>query len=165
MTSANTHPANHGFLPHNGYATITEFIDATMSTVGMGVGLASFLAIYGAAIDGSGTAWSIGGTPFGVGAKGGNGITNSHVSNANPESMLSEGERRFELERDRSRIEFRAIWLTTCVQNKWGPIVAVLIREDELTVSPDTRVTSPPCVQICTNSATTTRSEHSSSNN
>lgn len=69
--------ANHGFLPHNGYATAAQFIDATMSVVGMGIGLASFLAVYGSAINGNGFAWSIGGTPVGGQSKG-NGISNSH---------------------------------------------------------------------------------------
>lgn len=76
--------ANHGFLPHDGYATITQFLDATMTVVGMGPLLASFLAVLGASIDGSGTAWSIGGTPKSV-PEGltnlvgtGNGISGSH---------------------------------------------------------------------------------------
>lgn len=69
--------ANHGFLPHNGYANAQQFIDATMSVVGMGIGLASFLAVYGSAINGNGVAWSIGGTPAGGQSKG-NGISNSH---------------------------------------------------------------------------------------
>lgn len=55
--------ANHGFLPHNGYATITQFIEATNSVVGMGVQLAAFLAVLGAGIDGDGISWSIHGTP------------------------------------------------------------------------------------------------------
>lgn len=74
--------ANHGFLPHNGYATISQFIDATTNVVGMGLDLAGFLAVFGAVIDGDGTAWSIGGTPGpGVGgplAGQGNGISGSH---------------------------------------------------------------------------------------
>ncbi|EME80568.1 uncharacterized protein MYCFIDRAFT_50025 [Pseudocercospora fijiensis CIRAD86] len=74
--------ANHGFLPHNGYATITQFIDATMNVVGMGPVLAGFLAVLGATIDGDGTSWSIGGTP-GAGIGGplssqGHGISGSH---------------------------------------------------------------------------------------
>ena len=74
--------ANHGFLPHNGYATIAQFVDATTNVVGMGAGLAAFLAAFGAAIDGDGTAWSIGGTPPAsiagpLGAQG-NGISGSH---------------------------------------------------------------------------------------
>jgi len=69
--------ANHGFLPRNGYATISQFVDATTKVVGMGPDLAGFLAVFGAAIDGSGTAWSIGGTPApGVGL--GNGLSGSH---------------------------------------------------------------------------------------
>ncbi|KAK4505134.1 hypothetical protein PRZ48_003097 [Zasmidium cellare] len=74
--------ANHGFLPHNGYATITQFIDATTQVVGMGPDLAGFLAVFGAVIDGDGLSWSIGGTPpAGVGgplAGQGNGISGSH---------------------------------------------------------------------------------------
>lgn len=73
--------ANHGFLPRNGYATITQFLDATENVVGMGVDLAAFLAVFGAVIDGSGLAWSIGGTPPASIAGllgGGNGISGSH---------------------------------------------------------------------------------------
>lgn len=74
--------ANHGFLPHNGYATTQQFIDATTEVVGMGPILAGFLSILGSAIDGSGTAWSIGGTPgAGIGgllAQDGNGLIGSH---------------------------------------------------------------------------------------
>ena len=74
--------ANHNFLPHNGYATIQQFIDTTSEVVGMGADLAAFLAVYGAAVDGDGTSWSIGGTP-GPGVGGplsglGNGISGSH---------------------------------------------------------------------------------------
>lgn len=74
--------ANHGFLPHNGYATIPQFIDATTKSVGMGPILAVFLAVLGASLDGDGTSWSIGGTPGpGIGgplARFGNGISGSH---------------------------------------------------------------------------------------
>lgn len=49
--------ANHGFLPRNGYATITQYIEATTQVVGMGPNLALFLSTLGAAVDGSGTAW------------------------------------------------------------------------------------------------------------
>ena len=74
--------ANHGFLPHNGYATITQFISATTEVVGMGPNLAAFLAALGASIDGDGLAWSIGGTPT-VAQAGplghlGHGISGSH---------------------------------------------------------------------------------------
>lgn len=92
--------ANHGFLPHNGYATIDQFVDVTMNVVGMGrkserhpltetmtdivpfaANLALFLSAYGAVIDGSGLAWSIGGTPTRAQAgllPGGNGLSGSH---------------------------------------------------------------------------------------
>jgi hypothetical protein len=71
--------ANHNFLPHNGYATIEQFIDATNSVAGMGTGLGRVLAAYGAVMAGSGVAWSIGGKPTAAQAiNGGNGITNSH---------------------------------------------------------------------------------------
>jgi len=55
--------ANHNFLPHDGYATIQQFIDVTEQVVGMGSDLSTFLAVYGAAIDGDLQAWSIAGTP------------------------------------------------------------------------------------------------------
>lgn len=75
--------ANHGFLPHNGYATVQQYIDATMEVVGMGADLAAFLAILGALIDsGDLMAWSMGGTPGpGIGgllASKGNGLIGSH---------------------------------------------------------------------------------------
>jgi hypothetical protein len=73
--------ANHGFLPKNGFATIQQFVDATENVVGMSADLFVFLAVFGAVIDGSGTGWSIGGTPpaslkYPLG--GGNGISGSH---------------------------------------------------------------------------------------
>jgi len=55
--------ANHNYLPHNGYATVTQYIDATTKVVGMGPLLATFLSVYGGAIDGDVLAWSMGGTP------------------------------------------------------------------------------------------------------
>ncbi|KAF2170623.1 hypothetical protein M409DRAFT_64293 [Zasmidium cellare ATCC 36951] len=74
--------ANHGFLPHNGYATISQYIDATTTVVGMGPQLAGFLSILGAAIDGDLTAWSMGGTPSvaqgGLLGPLGNGLSGSH---------------------------------------------------------------------------------------
>lgn len=74
--------ANHGFLPRNGYATITQFVEATTQVVGMGPQLAAFLAVLGASIDGDGTSWSIGGTPpVGIGgplSSRGRGISGSH---------------------------------------------------------------------------------------
>lgn len=57
--------ANHNYLPHNGVATITQFIDATTSVFGMGADLATFRSVYGAVIDGDLTSWSIGGAPPG----------------------------------------------------------------------------------------------------
>jgi len=53
--------ANHGYLPHNGVATIDEFITSTNQVFGMGVDLSTILAVYGAAIDGNLVSWSIGG--------------------------------------------------------------------------------------------------------
>ncbi|KAK4615684.1 Dothistromin biosynthesis peroxidase dotB [Fulvia fulva] len=55
--------ANHGFLPHNGYATVSQYIEATETVVGMGPILAGFLSILGGAIDGDLLSWSLGGTP------------------------------------------------------------------------------------------------------
>ncbi|KAL9616515.1 MAG: hypothetical protein Q9160_008631 [Pyrenula sp. 1 TL-2023] len=53
--------ANHGYLPHNGVATIQEFIDGTAAAFGMGTDLAALIATYGAVFDGDLTKWSIGG--------------------------------------------------------------------------------------------------------
>ncbi|KAI9725488.1 MAG: hypothetical protein M1828_003159 [Chrysothrix sp. TS-e1954] len=55
--------ANHNYLPHNGQATIPQFISATYEGFGMAQDLAGFLAVYGAVVDGDGTSWSIGGVP------------------------------------------------------------------------------------------------------
>ncbi|KAL9090602.1 MAG: hypothetical protein Q9159_001849 [Coniocarpon cinnabarinum] len=63
--------ANHNYLPHNGVATIQQFIDATYNGVGMERDLGGFLAVYGAIIDGDGTSWSIEGVPH-------TGIAGSH---------------------------------------------------------------------------------------
>lgn len=75
--------ANHNYLPHNGVATIDEFVNATNSVFGMGVDLALFLSTYGAVIDGDLTSWSIGGPPGGSGLLPGllsppQGISGSH---------------------------------------------------------------------------------------
>lgn len=53
--------ANHGYLPHNGIATIAQYIQATNTVVGMGLDLAGFLAIYGAIFNGNLVSWSMGG--------------------------------------------------------------------------------------------------------
>ncbi|KAB8556610.1 hypothetical protein FH972_025647 [Carpinus fangiana] len=53
--------ANHGYIPHNGVATIQQFVDGTYDVFGMGVDLGGFLAIYGAVFDGDLLSWSIGG--------------------------------------------------------------------------------------------------------
>ncbi|KAI4846683.1 Cloroperoxidase [Aureobasidium sp. EXF-8845] len=53
--------ANHGYLPHNGVATIDQFITSTNKVFGMGIDMATILAVYGAAIDGNLVSWSIGG--------------------------------------------------------------------------------------------------------
>ena len=59
-----------------------QFIDATTTVVGMGDVLALFLSAFGAAIDGDGFAWSIGGTPTlaqaGLLGSQSNGISGSH---------------------------------------------------------------------------------------
>jgi hypothetical protein len=55
--------ANHNFLPHNGYATVAQYVEATTKVVGMGANLALFLSALGGAIDGDVLSWSMGGTP------------------------------------------------------------------------------------------------------
>jgi len=59
--------ANHGYLPHNGIATIDQFITGTYDVFGMGTDLATVLAVYGAVFDGDLTKWSIGGPDARVG--------------------------------------------------------------------------------------------------
>ena len=54
--------ANHGYLPRNGRATITEFASGCQKVFGMGPDLALVLALYGAVVDGTLTSWSVGGT-------------------------------------------------------------------------------------------------------
>jgi len=49
--------ANHNFLPHSGYATVQQYIDATMNVVGMGGQLSLFLSALGGAIDGDILNW------------------------------------------------------------------------------------------------------------
>jgi len=55
--------ANHGYLPHNGVATISQFIQGTYDVFGMAQDLGGFLAVYGAVFDGDLTKWSIGAAP------------------------------------------------------------------------------------------------------
>lgn len=55
--------ANHNYLPHNGVATQTQYIEATNKVYGMGLDVGAFLAAYGAVLDGDGLSWSIGGPP------------------------------------------------------------------------------------------------------
>ncbi|KAI1369416.1 hypothetical protein F5Y08DRAFT_325422 [Xylaria arbuscula] len=55
--------ANHGYIPHNGVATVAEIVKGSMDVFGMGTDLATFLAIYGAVFDGDLTSFSIGGPP------------------------------------------------------------------------------------------------------
>ncbi|TGO26420.1 hypothetical protein BPAE_0060g00360 [Botrytis paeoniae] len=59
--------ANHGFLPHNGFATISQIISANEEVFGMGADLAIFLTIYGLVMDGNplslNPGWSIGASP------------------------------------------------------------------------------------------------------
>ncbi|KAK5092798.1 hypothetical protein LTR70_005114 [Exophiala xenobiotica] len=54
---------NHNYLPHDGVATIDQFIEATNQVFGMCLDLATFLSTYGAVLDGDLTSWSIGGPP------------------------------------------------------------------------------------------------------
>lgn len=52
-----------GYIPHNGFATISQFISGTYAGLGMATDLAGFLAVYGSIVDGNGQGWSIGGVP------------------------------------------------------------------------------------------------------
>ncbi|KAI9648717.1 hypothetical protein NHQ30_003357 [Ciborinia camelliae] len=57
--------ANHNFLPHNGFATISQLESANEEVFGMGKDLAAFLTLYGLVMDGNplslNPGWSIGG--------------------------------------------------------------------------------------------------------
>lgn len=44
--------ANHNYLPHNGIATIAQFVQGTYDVFGMGLDLGTFLSVYGAVFDG-----------------------------------------------------------------------------------------------------------------
>lgn len=70
------------FLPHNGYASVTQYIEATTKVVGMGPNLALFLSALGGALDGDILNWSMGGKPSlaqgGVTGALGNGLIGSH---------------------------------------------------------------------------------------
>jgi hypothetical protein len=70
------------YLPHNGYATVSQYIEATQKVVGMGPNLATFLSVLGGALDGDLLSWSMGGTPSiaqaGVTGTLGNGLSGSH---------------------------------------------------------------------------------------
>ncbi|KAL5422368.1 hypothetical protein PMIN04_004789 [Paraphaeosphaeria minitans] len=74
--------SNHNFLPHNGYASVTQYIDATTKVVGMGPLLSIFLSALGGALDGDILNWSMGGAPSlaqgGVTGVLGNGLIGSH---------------------------------------------------------------------------------------
>ncbi|KAK5117333.1 hypothetical protein LTR62_005950 [Meristemomyces frigidus] len=59
--------ANHGYLPHNGIATIDDLVTQVPKVFGMGADLAGILAVYGAVLDGDLTSYSIGGPDSRVG--------------------------------------------------------------------------------------------------
>ncbi|CAH0395148.1 unnamed protein product [Bemisia tabaci] len=52
--------ANHNYLPHNGVATIGQFIIATVKIFGLGPIIATVLSVYGALLDGDSRQFSIG---------------------------------------------------------------------------------------------------------
>ncbi|EUC35031.1 hypothetical protein COCCADRAFT_35376 [Bipolaris zeicola 26-R-13] len=74
--------ANHNFLPHNGYATVTQYVEATTKVVGMGPTLALLLSAVGGSLSGDILNWSMGGKPSlaqaGLTGILGNGLTGSH---------------------------------------------------------------------------------------
>jgi len=55
--------ANHGYLPHNGLASVLQITQASNEVFGMGLDLSAFLAVYGAVMSGDITSLSIGGEP------------------------------------------------------------------------------------------------------
>ncbi|KAI9890494.1 MAG: hypothetical protein M1814_003978 [Vezdaea aestivalis] len=63
--------ANHNYLPHNGWASLTQYVEATNRVFGMGIDLATFLSTYSLVIDGNPLGippgWSMGGPVPGLG--------------------------------------------------------------------------------------------------
>ncbi|KAK1216745.1 hypothetical protein PQX77_020632 [Marasmius sp. AFHP31] len=55
--------ANHNYLPHNGVATVDEFVAATHDVYGMGLDLGIFAALLGSLMTGDLVTFSIGGPP------------------------------------------------------------------------------------------------------
>ncbi|KAJ8523121.1 heme-thiolate peroxidase [Pleurotus djamor] len=82
--------ANHGYLPHNGVASVTDLAHAVNLVYGMGFELGLILSAYAAALNGNGLSLSIGGGDlrtslpiFGV-AKGLSGSHNNFETDASP---------------------------------------------------------------------------------
>ncbi|KAF2758606.1 Cloroperoxidase [Pseudovirgaria hyperparasitica] len=106
--------ANHGYLPHNGVGTITDFVLGTFKVFGMSLDLGAFLAVLGASFDGDGTSWSIGGPhpAVGLGATGLIGSHNKYESDVSPcrpdlyeagnnyEVVLSQWQELYDLQKD-----------------------------------------------------------------
>ncbi|KAL0061586.1 hypothetical protein AAF712_011613 [Marasmius tenuissimus] len=55
--------ANHNYLPHNGVATVDQFVSATHDVFGMGLDLGIFLSLFGSLTSGDIATFSIGGPP------------------------------------------------------------------------------------------------------
>ncbi|KAF2088265.1 Cloroperoxidase [Saccharata proteae CBS 121410] len=55
--------ANHGYVPRNGYGSVTDFVNGATAAYGMGADLAALLSVLGAVFSGDLTSWSIGGPP------------------------------------------------------------------------------------------------------
>ncbi|EOA86130.1 hypothetical protein ACJQWK_11869 [Exserohilum turcicum] len=97
--------ANHNFLPRNGYASVTQYVEATSKVVGMAPGLALFLSTLAGAIDGDILSWSMGGKPSlmqggltGVLANGLIGSHNKYETDASPtRADLFQGGNNFKL--------------------------------------------------------------------
>ncbi|GAB7363424.1 hypothetical protein MBLNU230_g3700t1 [Neophaeotheca triangularis] len=75
--------ANHGYIPHNGFATQQQFIDGTQEVFGMAPDLGGFLAILESIIARNPAGWSIDGDP--TGSNGGIGGSHSfYEADASP---------------------------------------------------------------------------------
>ena len=145
--------ANHNYLPHNGVATISEFIEATYDGVGMAHDLGSILAVFGAVVDGDGTSWSIGGLPH-------TGIAGSHHNyeadssplkpdldqyGSNERFVMSQFQRLYDLQPDASTAnynldvlrEFRGMRYQDSVSKNplflYGPLDGILVSQAAFT--------------------------------
>jgi hypothetical protein len=58
--------ANHGYLPHNGVSTLTDFVVQNQAVFGCAVDTCTLISTLAAVLAGNGNYWSIGGVSSNV---------------------------------------------------------------------------------------------------